>query len=950
MITVFRLARLGLLILLVSTGVSARAEDIQLVRVKNTTGLPASDLHVTFINTGGHVFVAPESVVAPPCPLPSVPSNGTVTNTVTIDWGMPCVEPGAVVSFWVYSINGPLSINNANWTLNGNNIGPVRDPIIGPPPGAGGGGAFWAIVRQTRCFGVAWAIYTPWVSAGDCWERWCCLPNVRCETRTAMCLFLTRKRRLVNTGICIPLGPWTLSFIRRAHYGDQTASIKPPDMGPEIIPIDGAIHNGPPIRRAGQGGRAMRGAGAAKSDNGGRNWSQATDFRSTFLTAAQDLDPMVETVPSFSSLAARLQYYAPMFAAASTRFEALRLEVESVNLAEPDPELGPIANDLAMLRDSLQGASLQFATGVLPTNPLIWENGRLALTDLSTRLPSLMPSRGPQVSQELLALADGFREARDMVALGFTAMIQEENFLYAIFLRILPSMEACGLVMGPHVRINIGSIVRGWYPHISSSGAICHITDASTGAQLDSVAVRVSETGAIDLPIDAYEGVSQLKIGFKFDTFLSQTLTVPNIDGTVVSAASLVNGDATGDDTIDLADVTKVTEELGTGGGTNAITSSDVNADGVVDIDDLAIVMNNQSLIGTGFRLVTGTLSLRDYVGDTNLQAVQIDVTDLSGNLLETHEAPLGNGTYSFLTQQPLGQTVRIGAKGTHWLRQARTVTLGGADEPFAYASGDLSVVSGGVWSKWNATAGDSPVVAGTARLDATTDVIREFAPQLQEPGQVLHFSFDVSQIAANTGNEYYFFFSPATAPYDPGQNYADSLAIIVDFGTGPGGTSNVYAWANTGGTISLIGTMTPGPFHTISGTMVKKAGSIAYRVRIDNGSLFSGSFTHSDPRGINSFEMYQGRPTGTNGNARVDNLFFSSGAKSVTSLDFSLTNGDVDGDNEVGIGDYAQLSYAYGSGPGDLNYIEEADLNGDESVDIADYAILSANYGEVGD
>ncbi|MBX7134441.1 MAG: hypothetical protein K1X67_17360 [Fimbriimonadaceae bacterium] len=67
-------------------------------------------------------------------------------------------------------------------------------------------------------------------------------------------------------------------------------------------------------------------------------------------------------------------------------------------------------------------------------------------------------------------------------------------------------------------------------------------------------------------------------------------------------------------------------------------------------------------------------------------------------------------------------------------------------------------------------------------------------------------------------------------------------------------------------------------------------------------------------------------------------------------SQDFALINGDVDDDNEIGIGDYAVLSSAYNSGVGDPNWVEAADLNGDEAVDIADYAILSANYGLAGD
>ncbi|MBX7132940.1 MAG: hypothetical protein K1X67_09720 [Fimbriimonadaceae bacterium] len=64
----------------------------------------------------------------------------------------------------------------------------------------------------------------------------------------------------------------------------------------------------------------------------------------------------------------------------------------------------------------------------------------------------------------------------------------------------------------------------------------------------------------------------------------------------------------------------------------------------------------------------------------------------------------------------------------------------------------------------------------------------------------------------------------------------------------------------------------------------------------------------------------------------------------------FTLINGDSDGDNEVGIGDLAILSGTYNKSLGDPGYNPAGDLNGDDSVDIADYAILSANYGLMGD
>lgn len=69
-----------------------------------------------------------------------------------------------------------------------------------------------------------------------------------------------------------------------------------------------------------------------------------------------------------------------------------------------------------------------------------------------------------------------------------------------------------------------------------------------------------------------------------------------------------------------------------------------------------------------------------------------------------------------------------------------------------------------------------------------------------------------------------------------------------------------------------------------------------------------------------------------------------------ISGFDITLLNGDVDDDNEVTIGDYAQLSSAFGSSPGDPNWNAMADLDGDEEVTIGDFSLLSNNFGEVGD
>jgi len=64
----------------------------------------------------------------------------------------------------------------------------------------------------------------------------------------------------------------------------------------------------------------------------------------------------------------------------------------------------------------------------------------------------------------------------------------------------------------------------------------------------------------------------------------------------------------------------------------------------------------------------------------------------------------------------------------------------------------------------------------------------------------------------------------------------------------------------------------------------------------------------------------------------------------------FSLVNGDIDGDNEVTLFDFGALVAAFGSMPGDSNWNPDADLDGDEEVTLFDFGILVSNFGAVGD
>lgn len=65
--------------------------------------------------------------------------------------------------------------------------------------------------------------------------------------------------------------------------------------------------------------------------------------------------------------------------------------------------------------------------------------------------------------------------------------------------------------------------------------------------------------------------------------------------------------------------------------------------------------------------------------------------------------------------------------------------------------------------------------------------------------------------------------------------------------------------------------------------------------------------------------------------------------------LTATLAGGDVDGDNEIGPGDFALLAGAFLSVNGDPNWSDQADLDGDGEVGPGDFAILSANFLQTG-
>ncbi len=69
-----------------------------------------------------------------------------------------------------------------------------------------------------------------------------------------------------------------------------------------------------------------------------------------------------------------------------------------------------------------------------------------------------------------------------------------------------------------------------------------------------------------------------------------------------------------------------------------------------------------------------------------------------------------------------------------------------------------------------------------------------------------------------------------------------------------------------------------------------------------------------------------------------------------VDGVNVALTNGDVDGDNEVTLLDFGQMVAAFGTIPGDSQWNAEADLDGDGEVNLFDFGTLVRSFGAAGD
>lgn len=692
----FRLAagRLTLaLALLVSTTAICLAFAAKVVCVKNTTGVWASDLHVTFSGTGGNVTVPPGSVIAFGCPVPAVPSNGQITNTATIDWGVPCVPPGATVCFLAVTTGPALDFAGGNWTGPGGvNIGNAMPHAVKEitPPNPDPDEFFWAVCIQQKCVPRGISKYTDWVrpDGAQCWQRECCFAAVDYYDRLVLAFFKKKKGRLFQVGRYIVLSDWAYSFTTPEKKYWQFATIEPEDLGGHEIEIDGTPRI-VKIKRVGFMRPQPGGIWNVNVDGGGTDWNAAPNFAQSFGEVFASLNP-TETgmIPGFAAIC---QTLAPGYAAAADKLTALIEQVDDVRASEPEPDLDVLSSTLGFLQANLNSIANDLSDGV-PASVTAYSGAAVAMVQIGNLLQLLNPGiqRFANVNTDFQRAAQGFNWAANAVILGIAIPSNQDRFLLGLFNRVRPSMEMISVGLRPHVMIQTTSDPMGWKNSLGE-GAQVYVRDETLKRDIDRIVLPISDDGRIFVPTEAYDLTHTLSIGVKFDTTLSFFYPGSEpFDGTIWFM-TLKNGDVNEDEVIDPLDANLVTGALGEGGmDSGQHFEQDVNNSGVCDIDDLNQVFANMGQTG-GWRNISGQVNLEGWLAPLEAMEVTVevftpgDLEPLSSGICRLDAA--GNFSMATIMSGP----VDIRVKASHWLSSLLSVNLGsnGADILVSLVNGD---------------------------------------------------------------------------------------------------------------------------------------------------------------------------------------------------------------------------------------------------------------------
>ncbi|MCB9854587.1 MAG: hypothetical protein H6818_02785 [Phycisphaerales bacterium] len=592
-----------------------------LLTCTNATPATVSSVSLEFAGTGP-LTIDPITVAAPGCAVPTITTSGS-PNLVVVDFGSPCVQPSASISFVASRSNSPipLTLIAGSWSDGGTGGGPLIpediniDCFIDRVPN----GFAWSIRKQTRYVYVN-SIYSPWFHPpGNCWFRWCCYTSRDCYARRILYVYKTVFGRLFRLRRCVPLTGW--KFVRSLPGGW--------DLVRQTWPPDGIVINGPigpppnnPILLPDLAVSHGEAADAIHSDNAGVSYRPGADFSSAFQDARNALDISLignGTPPPLSGdFVVAVQAAAPGYCNAALALAPLLEEIDLVFDMEPDPLLDLIRIDIQTMQNALVQMCGQMQTGVVVDQIPFIEMSQamgafgLHLQQLAGQEPD-HAERFLNASEDAQAISQAFDMAAAFVGLnmydGVNDLSERDQFLWTQVARFPNELHQLALAMGPHARINIPldpPTFQSWQAEDLGEAVVTLVdrNDVNSGDVLDEYRAKLSEFGKLVIPRpDRPDGNVDigvpLRVRVKYPRHLSRVVDIPVGDGRNAIMPPLIPGDVNDDDCIDAVDVNLVAGDIGLGGPTAPVVPpTDVDGDGQVTPIDLLIVQSNAGLCG----------------------------------------------------------------------------------------------------------------------------------------------------------------------------------------------------------------------------------------------------------------------------------------------------------------------------------------------------------------
>ncbi|MCA9243154.1 MAG: hypothetical protein KDA32_04305, partial [Phycisphaerales bacterium] len=383
----------------------------------------------------------------------------------------------------------------------------------------------------------------------------------------------------------------------------------------------------PPLRHGGWNRLTVR-----YTDNGGATFREAADFSSAFYSAwfacqsflpldPNHIDP--NGPPVGLGFANIVQDLGPGLVAAGQELDPLLAEIQDVQLNEPSPFIDQVAQQVFRIRQALVIIGNQMQVFDF-NDPFVYQELRNGWANLAGALVNVGGVTGSNRFQNAAnvcyLIADRVDVSLQQVLSGMTTPQEQDLYLYGLNNGMIPHMRIFADAMMPHVCVDL-TLRHVWFKSRLTQLPVV-IQEADSRLVLDQAFVAADDRSDFYLPV--FDQTTPIRLWVKTPNGLSQVLEVPMpLDGVIVPAPPVIQGDVNGDNCIDTADISAILADMGQGGAlADFVPATDVNANGIVDPEDLAIAQGNLGLCGD-------LLPCRGDLDGSN----SVDLADLAGLL-----------------------------------------------------------------------------------------------------------------------------------------------------------------------------------------------------------------------------------------------------------------------------------------------------------------------------